>query len=222
MAKVMTNTGAIEVIKAEPKPTVKSELAPQVKPADPPEAREAPKEQPKEAAKEPEVKADVKESDEGLEAEDFDLSEIVRKKIGKKHRAMKEAQEAAADAESFAKNQYDRARLAEERAAQLERELSEVKRVQAPKAPELKQPEKGDAKYQVDGQFDWDAYTNDVAEFKAKKAVQELEAKRIEEAQKAAQEKDAAERAEAAKKFREKADKIEGFQEKLAGSEAHV
>lgn len=165
-----------------------------------------------------EPKAEPKAEEDGLEPEDKDLSEIIRKKIGKKHRAMKEAQEAAADAETFAKTQYDRARLAEERASQLERELTEAKKVTVPKEPELKKP---DIKEFTDdkGQVRWTDYTEAVADYSAKKAVADKEARDLEAQQKAAQEKDAAERAEAAKKFKEKADKIDGFQEKLAASQ---
>ena len=109
----LIETGKQDVLKAEKKAEakeapaleVKKEVVLDVKPAD---------------ETKPEAKPEIKEDD-GLEPEDKDLSEIIRKKIGKKHRAMKEAQEAAADAESFAKNQYDRARLAEERAAALAR-----------------------------------------------------------------------------------------------------
>ncbi len=57
----------------------------------------------------------------------------------------------------------------------------------------------------------WAEYTEAAAKFAADKAVQEDRARQ-------AQEREAAEKAEAAAKFKAKADKIDGFAEKLAGS----
>ncbi len=54
------------------------------------------------------------------EDDDADLSEKVRKKIGAKHRAMKEAEE-------FAEQQYNERKAAERRAERLEQELAEAK-----------------------------------------------------------------------------------------------
>ena len=197
-------TGKHDVIKAEkkgeakeaPALEVKKEVVVDVKPAD--EAK-------------PEAKPEIKEDD-GLEAEDKDLSEIIRKKIGKKHRAMKEAQEAAADAESFAKNQYDRARLAEERAAALATELEQAKKTVAPPPPEDQPPDEKDPKYQVNGQFDWKKFSSDQAEYVSDKKIKEYEARK-------AQEREAADKAEASARFNAKADKIDGFKEKLATSQ---
>lgn len=215
MPKVITGAGLQEFIETGKHENLKAETKETKKEAP---ALEVKKEAPPIELKPEEPKVEAKEED-GLEPEDKDLSEIIRKKIGKKHRAMKEAQEAAADAETFAKGQYDRARLAEERASQLERELTEARKAVAPpKEPEFKKP---DIKEFTDdkGQVRWTDYTEAVADYSAKKAVADKEAKDQEAAQKAAQDREAAERAEAAKKFKEKADKIEGFAEKLAGSQ---
>jgi len=211
MPKVITGSGLQEFIETGKHETL---------PAQKKESKEAP---PLEVKKEavvdvkpieepkPEPKAEVKPEDDGLEPEDKDLSEIIRKKIGKKHRAMKEAQEAAADAEAFAKGQYDRARLAEERAAALAAELEAAKKAATPPPPEEKKPEIKDFTDEK-GQVKWAEYTEAVAKFTADKAVQEDRARQ-------AQEREAAEKAEAAKRFKEKADKIDGFAEKLAGSQ---
>ena len=209
MPKVVTGAGLQEFIETGKHDVIKagkssSEAAPlEIKKEAP--VVELSKDEPKAEAK-PEVK-----EDDGLEPEDKDLSEIIRKKIGKKHRAMKEAQEAAQDAETFAKGQYDRARLAEERAAQVERELQELRSKAAPREPELKEP---DIKEFTDdkGQVIWTDYTKAVADHAAKKAV-------IDYGVRQAQDREAAEKAEAAKKFKEKADKIDGFQDKLAGAQ---
>jgi hypothetical protein len=217
MPKVITGQGLQEFIETGKHETIAAQKKPESKEAPPLEIK---KEAPVVDVKPPEeAKPEPKAEDDGLEPEDKDLSEIIRKKIGKKHRAMKEAQEAAADAESFAKAQFDERRLVEDERDKLKRELDEVKKASLPKAPELKQPTKDDAKYVVNGQFDWDTYTNDVADYKVKKAFAEEKEKREQEALKAAQERIAAENAEAAKKFKENADKIDGFREKLATSQ---
>ena len=208
MPKVITGSGLQEFIETGKHATIESKKT---------ATQEAP---PLEVKKETPVvdvkpieepKAEVKDTDEGLEPEDKDLSEIIRKKIGKKHRAMKEAQEAAADAESFAKNQYDRARLAEERAAALATELEQAKKTVVPPPQEEKKPDIKDFT-DAQGQVKWTEYTEATAKYAADKAVQEDRARQ-------AQEREAAEKAEAAAKFKAKADKIEGFQEKLAGSQ---
>jgi hypothetical protein len=211
MPKVITGSGFQEFIesgkhetlpaqkkgeKEAPPLEVKKEAVVDVKPIEEPKA---------------EAKPETKPEDDGLEPEDKDLSEIIRKKIGKKHRAMKEAQEAAADAEAFAKGQYDRARLAEERAAALAAELEQTKKTNAPPPVEEKKP---DIKDFVDdkGQPKWVEYTEAVAKYTSEKAVREDRARQ-------AQESEAAEKAEAARRFKEKADKIDGFAERLAESQ---
>lgn len=77
------------------------------------------------------AKADKSEDDD--EGGD-DLPEKARKVIGKKHRAMKEAEE-------FGRREYSERRAAEERAAKLERELEEERAKSRP-APAKKEPPK--------------------------------------------------------------------------------
>lgn len=143
------------------------------------------------AAKEPEV-----ENDE-LDPEDKDLSEQVRRKIGKKHRAMKEAQELAAENERFAEAQFNERRAAEKRAEAAEREAAELRAKQQPvKAaePELKAPtpddKDADGKYlyrDASGQLDWDKYTDAKAEFRADEAVKKERQRQADEKQAAIQ-----------------------------------
>lgn len=170
MAKVVTSegltdfvqTGKVDVVKNDPPLEVKKEPVIQ-------DIKEKPKEEPK------------KVDDEGLEADDVDLSEHVRKKIGKKHRAMKEAQESALEAERFAENQYNRARLAEQKAAEVEAQLKELQaKGEKPKEPEAKKP---DPQSFMDdkGQFKAFEYAEALAAFSANEAVAKDRAKQDEE-----------------------------------------
>jgi hypothetical protein len=131
-------------------------------------------------AQKPEESKEAKE--EGLDPEDVDFPERVRQKIGKKHRAMKEAQELAEENERFAENQYNRARLAEERGAALERELTEAKAKLTPaaKEPEAKEPVIDDYK-SADGTVDWVKFQKDTAKFAANQAVAEERARQAAE-----------------------------------------
>lgn len=70
------------------------------------------------------------ETFEGLDPEDLDLPERVKRQMGKKHRLMKEAEE-------FGREEYRARKAAEDRAAALEHELTELKSKSGPK------PEKG-------------------------------------------------------------------------------
>jgi hypothetical protein len=121
--------------------------------------------------------------------------EKYRKAINKKHAeaksfkalAEKRAEEAA-EAEEFAKSQYNRARLAEERAAELESRIKSE-----PPEPEVKKPvhdEKnadGSMKwYDEKGQFKAFEYAEALAGFAATEAVAKDRKKQVEEAQKAA------------------------------------
>lgn len=134
---------------------------------------------------------------EGLEADDKDLSETVRRKIGKKHRAMKEAQELAAENERLAETLYNQRTLADKRAEAAEARLAELEaQKQPPKAaePELKQPtpddKDADGKFlyrDASGQLDWDKYTDAKAEFKAEQAVKKERQRQADEKQAAIQ-----------------------------------
>lgn len=71
------------------------------------------------------------------EVDDPDLPEKVRQKIGKKHRAMREAEE-------FAEQQFNERKAAERRAEKLERELEEAKAKSRPATVEVKEPKPED------------------------------------------------------------------------------
>lgn len=165
MGKVVTSKGLNEFVESG-KVTHVPDHKPEAK-AEKPEV--------KEEVKPVEVKAEVKEPEkpdvEGLEADEIDLPERVRKSIGKKHRAMKEAQEAAAEADRLAESQYNRAMLAERRANELEEQLKKAKPPEPPKAPELKAPDENDPQWTENGQFNWRKFTAAQSDYAAKKAV---------------------------------------------------
>jgi hypothetical protein len=101
--------------------------------------------------------------------------------VGKRHRMMKEAKEAAAEAESFAETQYRERKAAEKRADELEARLKALESQAAPKVEEAKEPQPGDFKDAVE-------FARALAKFEADKAVKadrqsraEEEAKRINE-----------------------------------------
>lgn len=92
---------------------------------------------------------------------DEGLSEKVRKKIGAKHRAMKEAEE-------FAEQQYNERKAAERRAEKLEQELNELKSKSRPEQKtEAKAPPKSDD-FKTVGE-----YAEALAEYLVEKKLQE-------------------------------------------------
>lgn len=148
MAQVVTNENMQEFIQNRSVPEFK---APEVKgePAKPAEpvaaaadtaAQEQPKAEPQRGADGKFVKADdtqaAKPEDTAAKAaddddtDDADLPERVRRQIGRKHRAMKEAEE-------FGREEYRARKAAEDRAAALEARLKELESKSGPK------PEKG-------------------------------------------------------------------------------
>jgi len=129
----------------------------------------------------------VDDPNEGLEPDELEFSEQIRKKIGKKHRAMKEAQESAAEAERFAEQQFNERKLAEKRAEEAERRAKELEAKVTPpvKEPELKAPDIKDFTNDQ-GQVDWDKYTDAKADYRAELKWREKEAERAKE-QEAAQ-----------------------------------
>lgn len=129
----------------------------------------------------------VPDPDEGLDA----LPEGSRRYVNKQLRLRKEAEEALQDAETFAKGQYERARLAEERAQRLE-EQTKTHKVET---PALVEPDI--ASFTKDGQVDWIAYTKATREYDRKISVEEFKAEQ-------AKERDALETAQAEARFQEK------------------
>jgi hypothetical protein len=201
MAKVVTSAGLNEFVSSGKVETIESTTPKGVKTggeAPPLEVKEA--KPAAEAAPVAEVAPPEEQhvDDDPETQAEIEKSERFRKTINKKHRAMKEAQESAAEAERFAENQFNEARRERDRAAQLERELADLRAKAAPPVPEAKKPDPNDARYKApDGQFKAFEYAEDTAAYAAKQAVAEFQKKQVEEAQKAE-----AARAEAAAKAR--------------------
>jgi hypothetical protein len=175
MGKVVTSgglnefiaSGKVEEIKADPKP---------------PKAKDAP---PLEVKKEI-APVDVKTEPKKEETEDVDpdapaLDEVARKYVGKQRAEAKSFKALAdkraaelADAEEFAKSQWNEKRLSDERAAALEREIAELKKGATKEAPKAEKG-KPDPKLFVDdkGQFKSFEYAEELAAWAAKTAVED-------------------------------------------------
>ncbi len=105
------------------------------------------------------------------------LSEESRKYVNKQHRLRKEAQEEAELSESLAREQFNRALMAEERAKALEAELSTLKKApEVPKVEELKFPLASE--FVKDSVFDQDAYQKAVSEYNKAETKRLLEDER--------------------------------------------
>jgi hypothetical protein len=141
-----------------------------------------------------------------------DETERVRRLVGKRHKIAKQeealrlqAEIETKDAESFAKSQYDRARVAEEENAELRRKLAE--KVQPLAAPPAAAPEPPKAPTKAEftdaeGVVDWDKLTDAKAKYAAEQAVADERAK-------IAQEKQALERARIESEFRTRLEKAQ-------------
>jgi hypothetical protein len=190
MGKVVTSgglnefisSGKHEEIKADPKPKPVKEAPPLevVKTSDPLSAQVQEVKPPPDE----EYKDDDPETQAALEKD-----EKARKAINRKHKeamsfkalAEKRAAELS-DAEEFAKGQWNEKRLSDERAAQLEKELADLKKGAT---PVVQKSEKGkpDPKVFVDdkGQFKSFEYAEALAEWAATKAVEDDRAKQVQE-----------------------------------------
>lgn len=154
--------------------------------------------------------------DTGLEADDTDLTERVKSKIGRKHAAMKAAQaladkraEELAESERFAETQFNERKLIESREATLQERIRELEGKQPQKAAPAEpvkptaddKNDDGTWKYRdAAGNVDWDKYTDAKAEYAADLKQREYEDKQ-------AQERGAAEQAETAARVKANADK---------------
>ena len=200
MGKVVTSQGLTEFVQSgkftnvpdhQPKTNGSGsvEVKPDVKPAEakveePKKALETAETPQKQPPVETETDTEEAEDENGLRPSDQEFSEKTRKRVMAKHRAMREAKEAAAEAERFAEQQFNERKLAEKRAEEaLERmKALEAQIPQKPQEPELKEPLETDPKYQVNGQFDWKSYSKDVAKFEAAQAVADERKKQADEA----------------------------------------
>lgn len=166
------------------------------------EAVDSPTEKPPETAKPAEEKPKegaVEAEDNGLEPEDHDLAERAKKRIGKKHYEMKKAQEEAAKAKAdldasdrFAETLFNERESWKRRAEEAERKAGEGN--SKPKEPE-KTLTKPDPQHYTDdkGNFRAIEYAEALAEYSAKKAVEDERKAQKEEADQRA--KESAERA---------------------------
>jgi hypothetical protein len=132
-----------------------------------------------EAASAETISPDPVKEESGLEAGDEDLAERAQTRINKKHREMRQAEALAKklrseldETENFSKSQYTRAQLAEERAANLERELTDLKAKAPAVAVDVKRVSENDPKYfDEKGQFKAFVYAADLAREAADDAV---------------------------------------------------
>lgn len=168
----------------------------------PPEAEAKPQDAKAEPATAEEVKpepqkADV-EDDDGLKPGDEAFNEKVRKRIGEKHRLMREAEE-------FAEAQFNERRLAEKRLAAVEQENATLKAKAQPQEVAAKEPDVQDFQDMKD-------YAKALAKWESDKAIREFKA---EQAQEQARAKQAAIEAEFGKRLSHTAKEIPDFQETL-------
>lgn len=228
MGKVVTSEGLVEFVQSGKFTNVPDHKPPEAKKeeAKPPvEAKKeleaavvAPKPTPVEAEADDEA-----EDENGLRPSDSEFSEKTRKRVLAKHRAMKEAKEAAEEAERFAETQFNERKLVENRAAQLEAQLKELeaKIPKAPVEPELAEPVETDVKYKDEqGNFKWKDFAKDLAKFEAANAVKterDKLAKERAEAEKSAAERQMKERFDAVRKAHPDFDKVI---ESVKGTEA--
>lgn len=157
-----------------------------------------------------------KKGDEGddIEGEDGltprqkrDFSAAMLKSIGKKHREKLEAEE-------FAAAQYNNARLAEQRAENLERQLAELKSQQQPVKPveAPKKPER--TNFETD-----EAYQDALVDFRVKET---LAKEKREEADRAAQNEQAEIARVAGERLRKAAELVPDFVEKTENAELRI
>src|SRR5271167_1625363 len=133
MPKVVSGLGMVDFVQTGKHQTIdageKRGSAPTIEKT--PEAKEAIAKAEAETAKT--MATEVEKEESGLEAGDEDLAERAQTRINKKHREMRQAEALAKklrgeldETESFSKAQYSRAQLAEERAADLQRQLAQL------------------------------------------------------------------------------------------------
>src|SRR5271163_4284970 len=190
MPKVVSGLGMVDFVQTGKHQTIdageKRGSAPTIEKT--PEAKEAIAKAEAETAKAMQPEAEKEES--GLEAGDEDLAERAQTRINKKHREMRQAEALAKklrgeldETESFSKAQYSRAQLAEERAADLQRQLQDLQaKTPQVEAPGLVKPDHTAPKYYDDkGQFKAFEYAEDLSSYSATKAVDDDRKRQTEE-----------------------------------------
>lgn len=167
--QVVTNENMLEFIENRKVPEFK---APEADKVDAPKKEGAKDETKPEAVKEPQKAEPVRGEDGKFvaqaevddEEDDKDLTEKVRRKIGAKHRAMKEAEE-------FGKTQYLERRAAEERAERLQREIDELKKPKSRPASDEGKPKPEDFKTVEE-------YADALTDYKVEKKLKERDEQR--------------------------------------------
>lgn len=210
MGKVITGAGMREFIESGKHETIKND--PKPKANEPAPALEVKKEMPVVDVK-AEEKPDYKDDDADTQAE-IDKSERFKKLIGKKHYEMKKAQAEAESADRLAEEQFNRARLAEQKLAEYDAELKRLRTEAAPKEqPKAEKPDP--AKFQDDkGQFKAFEYAEALAAWSADQRLAEFVAKQ--ESDRRAQESAIAE-ARARELIAKTKDKYPDYDEKIQG-----
>jgi hypothetical protein len=170
MGKVVTSQGMREFVQEGKFETIKNDPKPKPSEAPPLEVKN---EKPIADVKEPLKEADKPEyvdDDKETQAE-IEKSERFKKLIGKKHYEMKKAQAEAESADRLAEEQFNRARLAEQRLAEYDAELKQL-RAKEP-AKEVPKAEKPDpAKFNDDkGQFKAFEYAEALAAWSADQSI---------------------------------------------------
>ena len=172
MGKVVTSQGLQEFVQTGKFDEVKADAKPK--------SNEAPALEVKGSAnsgdKVAEPKADdYKDDDQETQAE-IDKSERFKKLIGKKHYEMKKAQAEAESADRLAEEQFNRARLAEQKLAEYDVELKRLKAETAPK-PEAKAAKPDPAKFNDEqGQFKAFEYAEALAAWSADQSIAKYKA----------------------------------------------
>lgn len=195
MAQVVTNENMVEFIQNRQvpefkAPEAKADGAPAAEPAKADSAQDASKETPprdlnsgkfvkadgEKTKEEPKAKEEPKEAAKAADTDDdddADLPERVRRQIGKKHRAMKEAEE-------FARERDRHAAVAEAQAENLRRELEALKGTKSGPAPEkdAKAPKPEDFKTVAE-------YADALTEYKLEQKLQKFREQEMQKQQQA-------------------------------------
>ena len=175
MGKVVTSKGLNEFIESGKTEEIKPDKSPEKKAEAP--ALEVVRDKPviDVGAKEPPKEEDIYAEEDQETKEEITKAKRFDALMRKKHRQMKEAQEAAAENDRLAESQFNRARLAEQKLAETEAELNKLKQVPA-KEPE-KKAKPDPQKYMDDkGQFKAFEYAEDLAAWSTDQKLAEYQA----------------------------------------------
>ncbi len=173
MGKVVTSAGLQEFVSTGKFDTVKNDAPPKKEEAPPLEVKKDIV--PQDVKPEPKEEPAYKDEDPEAQAE-IDKSERFKKLIGKKHYEMKKAQAEAESADRLAEEQFNRARLAEQRLAEYETKLKDLEAKALPKEqPQAERPDP--AKFHDEkGQFKAFEYAEALAAWSADQSIAKYKA----------------------------------------------